>query len=331
MSEAEVSRLSKDIILKRVVSGLSGGFFSRFGLAFAPIVAALPTELPVLEVRGQRADLLFELADGTILHLEFQTTRKRGDLLRFFQYQLAAYEHYGRKPVFTVILHGPGIMDAPDTLWTGSGTFTVRNLLLGTEDGEAVLRRLREKRATGQALDARDRIDIILLPLMRHRQPLEVVLREVAEVARQLPVAEQEQTIGALVGLAYHYVDEAVSTAILEALRMTNALEALLEESIARGIAQGIEQGRELGIEQGRELGIEQGRELGIEQGRELGIELGRAEGRAEGERALLRRYLAQRFGTIPPALDQRIEQADAEAVTALFDRALTVEHIGQL
>jgi flagellar biosynthesis/type III secretory pathway protein FliH len=96
---------------------------------------------------------------------------------------------------------------------------------------------------------------------------------------------------------------------------MTNALEALLEESIARGIAQGIEQGREQGIEQGREIGME----------------LGRAEGRAEGERALLRRYLVQRFGAISPALDQRIEQADAETVTALFDRALAVERIDQL
>lgn len=252
MSDMEISRLSKDIILKRIVEGLRGDFFARFGLSLAPIVEALPTELPVLEVRGQRADLLFLLAGGTILHLEFQTTRKRGDLLRFFQYQLAAYEHHGRKPVFTIILYGPDIAEAPETLWTGSGTYTVRKLFLGREDGETVLRRLREKRAAGEGINTQDRIDIILLPLMRHRRPLEEVLREVARLTRQLPVAEQEQTIGALVGLAYHYVDEAVSAAILEALSMTNAREALLEESIGKGIAQGIEQGREIGIEQGR-------------------------------------------------------------------------------
>lgn len=299
MADADVSRLSKDIILKRVVDGLRGDFFARFGLGFAPIVEALPTELPVLEVRGQRADLLFLLADDTILHLEFQTTRKRGDLLRFFQYQLAAYEHHGRRRVFTVILHGPGIADAPDTLNTGSGTFTVRNLLLGAEDGEAVLGRLRGRLAAGQPLDARDRIDIILLPLMRHARPLESILREVAEVARQLPIAQQEETIGALVGLAYHYVDEAVSAAILEALRMTNALEAFLEGSIAQGIAQGLERGLE--------------------------------QGRAEGERALLRRYLVLRFEAIPPALDRRIEEADAEAALALFDRAMAAERIEEL
>src|SRR5689334_16143180 len=94
MADAEVSRLSKDIILKRIVEGLGGDFFARFGLDLAPIVEALPTELPVLEVRGQRADLLFRLADGSIVHLEFQTTRKAADLLRFFLYNLAVYEHY---------------------------------------------------------------------------------------------------------------------------------------------------------------------------------------------------------------------------------------------
>lgn len=33
--------------------------------------------------------------------------------------------------------------------------------------------------------------------------------------------------MGALVGLAYHYVDEAVAAAILEAVSMTNALQTL--------------------------------------------------------------------------------------------------------
>jgi hypothetical protein len=310
MAEPAVSRLSKDIILKRLVDGLRGEFLARFGLHLAPIVAALPTELPVLTVRAQRTDLLFLLEDGTILHLEFQTTKKPADLLRFAFYNLEVHAHYGNR-VYTIILHGPGIASAPSVRDSGSNVFTVRNLLLGMEDGDAILKRLQEKQAGGEPFTATDRLDIVLLPLMRHTDPLESVLTDIADVARTLPIDQQEQTIGALVGMAYHYVDEATSEKLLEALRMTNALEAFLEEGIAKGIAQGIEQGKELGIRQGIQQGIQQGEAL--------------------GERKLLRKLLDQRFGAIPDSLDQRIEQADAETLTSLFERAMAAESIAAL
>lgn len=171
--------------------------------------------------------------------------------------------------------------------------------MLGQEDGEAVLQRLRAKEARGEGLTAGDRIDMVLLPLMRHHRPLEDVLREVAQVAQRLPRAQQEETIGAMVGLAYHYVDEGVSAALLEALRMSNALEALLDETVAKGLAQGLEQGMQ--------------------------------QGEASGERRLLRKYLQQRFGAIPAPLDAVIERADAEALTAMFDRALVSENVTAL
>lgn len=301
MADAEVSRLSKDIILKHIVDGLRGDFFVRFGLALPPIVEALPTELPVLEVRGQRTDLLFRLADGSILHLEFQTTRKGADLLRFAQYNLAvvAYYHAPGLRVYTVVIYGPGIPEAPDTLDTGSNVFQVRNLFLGQEDAEAVLARLRDKQASGEPFEATDRIDLVLLPLMRQQRPLEEVLREVAAIAAGLPREERARTIGALVGLAYHYVDEAVSAELLEGLRMANAIEELLNETIAQGIAQGVAQGR--------------------------------AEGRADGERRMLRRFLARRFGSIPAVLDARIEAAGIDEVERLFDQAATAADLSAI
>lgn len=61
------------------------------------------------------------------------------------------------------------------------------------------------------------------------------------------------------------------------------------------------------------------------------GIAQGRAEGRAEGERSLVRRYLVERFGMIPPALEARIADADAEALAALFERALHATGIDTL
>ena len=70
------------------------------------------------------------------------------------------------------MLYGAGIRSARDTLQAGSLTFHVHNILVGKEDGEAVLRRLREKVTRGEPFTATDRGDLILSPLMRRRRPL---------------------------------------------------------------------------------------------------------------------------------------------------------------
>jgi len=88
LADPRVARQSNDIILKRVAQALGGHLFQRFGLPFAPIVASLPTDQPVLEVREQATDLLFRLEDKAAVDLEFQTTQRPDDLLRFAAYNL---------------------------------------------------------------------------------------------------------------------------------------------------------------------------------------------------------------------------------------------------
>ncbi len=196
MVQPRVSRKSVDIVLKYTADALGGTLFARFGLPFPPIVAGLPSELPQLLISSQQTDLLFRLADGSILHLEFQTTRRSGDILRFAAYHLAVYARY-KRPVHTVVLYGAGIRRAANTLDTGALVFRVHNIFLGREDGDATLRRLREKVARDEPFTETDRIDLILAPLMRRRRPISVVARDAALLATHLPQAQREMTVGA--------------------------------------------------------------------------------------------------------------------------------------
>src|SRR5207245_4910311 len=79
-----------------------------------------------------------------------------------------------------------------------------------------------------------DRVDLILSPLMRQSRPVPDVLREAAALTQRLPEGQQEPTVGALLGLAYHYVEEEVVRAILEELSMANPLQELIDEREAR-------------------------------------------------------------------------------------------------
>jgi hypothetical protein len=300
--EFDVARQRNDIILKRIASAMRGDVLRRFGLSVADIVEGLPSELPMLEVRSQQVDLLFLLTDESILHLEFQSNHNADDLKRFFAYNLAVYLHYDR-PVQTVIFYGPDVRSAPDELTAGSLTFRTQNVLLGQEDGTTALHQMYAKVQRSEPLSEEDRAGLMLLPLMRQSTPLNALLPEVVAVAQALPVEQRATTIGALVALAWRYVDEEWAQAVMEVLNMPNMLDSMIDDAIIRGLRQGLEQG----LEQGRE------------------------QGRVEGKRDDVRVIVRARFGTIPAALEQRIAAADVATLDDLIPRAATAERIEDL
>jgi hypothetical protein len=300
---ARVTAQALDVLFKLEAEHLAHLLPARFGLRLAPIRRHLPTELPQLDLHLERLDHVFELEDGTILHLEFDAEVGAADLRRFVRYAVALLEAYPGRRVQTVVFCGPRTRQTPLPIDWGTLPYRMDCVLVGDLDGEATLARLRALAQSGRPWGEADRLDLVLLPLMRHVQDTEAVVREGLTLAEALPAADQPRAMGALLALAYHYVGEAALNRLVEGLMTTNLLAQVLAESMERGIARGIERG----MVQGRE------------------------EGRAEGERALLRRYLEQRFGAIPSDLEQRIASSDAETLTALFERALTATAIEAL
>lgn len=264
-------------------------FLSALGLDLPPIVEVLPSEVPVLSVHLERPDVLVRLADASIADLEFQMSGEP-DLWRFMQYNAATVMGY-QTPVHTVVIYGPGIVSAPEELDLGSLHFRVTNLFIGQQEADDVLAALAAKRARGEALDAGDRTRLVLLPLMKHRQALPEVLRSAVRLLEGVEATELQRTVGAMVGMAYNYVSAEQAGALLEVLRMANALEELVIETLARGIEQG------------------------------------RTEGHAEvlaAYRRAVARAVTERFGAVPPGLD--LEQADEARLEEVLSRLVRAE-----
>ncbi len=274
-----------------VFDGASENLLQRLGLDLPPIVGVLPSEdLPPLDVKTDDA-LLFRLADDTLLHVGFKVRPDVNALLDAMTIGVSAFIHY-HQPINTVVLCGAAVDDSPDTLDTGSLTIQATNVMLGREDGAAALERLRRAARQREPVTSADRVDIILLPLLRHDRPLRALLPEVVAAALALPDAERATVVGGLAALAIRYADAEFARALLEELHMTETLDALIDDGIRRG------------------------------------HERGKAEGLAEGKRAALRTVLYARFGVVPPALERRIAGADPEALDALLVRAARAEHI---
>lgn len=61
------------------------------------------------------------------------------------------------------------------------------------------------------------------------------------------------------------------------------------------------------------------------------GLEQGRQEGRVEGKRATLLRLVQGRFGSLPPALDERIAAGDEVVLDEMIDRVVVAARIEDL
>jgi hypothetical protein len=288
MAEYKVSSHALDVIFKLEAQTLAMALPRQLGLALPRIVQHFPTEVPRLDLRLQQLDSVFLLEDTSLLHLEFQAKYLYADLVRFAEYDLGLHLQHQRD-VGTVIFYGPAVKRRPPLLHLRTLRFRPYIVLLGNRSGTQALRRLRAQVRSGLPLSEADRLDLMLLPLMRHQQPAEEMVQEAVTLARQLPQPEQARALGPILGLAYHYLGEAILNRLMEDLMATSTMR----EYFAEAIEQGLERGR------------------------------------VETRRTYIAHTLERRFGVVPSDLVQRLGAvADPAQLDVLFDAALSVARI---
>ncbi len=293
-----VSAHALDIVLKLEAEGLAAALPAYLNLPLAPIVRALPTELPQLSLHTERLDSLFELADGMLLHLEYQSEHRPDTLTRFLHYDIAVTDVY-RRPIRTIVFYGPNVTTSDEHLDYESIKYYVTAVYMGGRDGEELLRALQEKAARGDSWNEHDRLDLAFLPLMRQQRPLEEVVRATLRLVPALPPEARTKTTGLLMGLAYHYLGEGIFDGLMEELKQMSTWVEMLDRSLEEGLEKGREQGR--------------------------------AQGHGEARREDIVKVLDMRFGALSPALAARLNKAAPSQLDALFDAALTVPDLEAL
>ena len=288
-----------DTLLKHEAAYLADALSSHFGLRLAPIVAPFPTEFSHLDLHLEQLDSVFLLADGTLLHLEFQATHARDTLPRFLQYDAVLNRATGRT-IRTVVMYGPAVLKAPSALHFSVPPYRVRNIFLGRRDGERVYRQVQRTLDQGGALSAGERIDLLFQPLMRQRRRTKPqVFHDALAQAERLPGADQERAIASLLALAYHVLGEPALNSLVEDLMGSNLLVKVLSDERQKGIEQGVQQGIEQGVEQARRQDI--------------------------------LRTLRRRFGDVPDPVGEQITRiSDPDRLAALLDAAMDAQTLDE-
>jgi hypothetical protein len=108
---------------------------------------------------------------------------------------------------------------------------------------------------------------------------------------------------------------------------LNEGLSENTREHIMTGAEQLIEIGERRGVERGVQQGMQKGMQEGIQQGMQKGMQLGALE----GERALLKRQLTKRFGSISSHFLTALDNADAELLLEFGDRLIDAKTLADV
>ncbi len=250
----EVVKAGKDLTQKFLSNVFRGNFLSHFGLGQVEVVEAISTDLPVVQIREKRLDIIFRAQDGSNLHLEFQSTVPR-NLRGFLVYDALLYQRDGRR-IRTVVFYSNGITSAEAEIDVGAILYRVENVFFADYDGDARLECLVAKDG-GMPFNGDEQLDLIFLAHMRSKLPPGERVLEAVRLAETI-TGERERTncVGAIIGMGYEFLTEEQKARIREVAKgmgvpMDDFLEDLRQDYIREGLAQGMAQG----LAQGKQLG----------------------------------------------------------------------------
>jgi len=198
------------------------------------------TELPA--VQSRRADMLGETAEGTLVHIELQSTNQVGMALRMLEYAVAIHRQFQRFPQQIVLYVGQEPLRMKGSIEGSHLAFSCKMVDIRSLDGEALI-------ASG---NVEDNIIAIVTQLGNEREAVKRILARIAACEPQLR-GEALRDLTLLAGL------RAVAPVIKQETEQMPILNDIMDHPLfgperKRGIEIGLERGREEGRAQGERL-----------------------------------------------------------------------------
>ena len=234
-------RDEKDTIMKALTGALSEDSLKALGISGVRVTKPLPTELETLK---QHVDMLWQMDDGRLFHLEFQTNRE-ASLHRFLMYDARLAEQY-KVRIRTVILYHGTVQNAPEDLNIGSAQYHVENVYLGSFDGDVALD------AVARHLDAQewtpeDRWRLALAMNMRftqrsHEEAFGTVLKLVKRLSDE---QERDFVVAGILGLTERVLTQSEQNRIRqELIEVSRIAKEIHKDGVQEGRLEGRVEGR---------------------------------------------------------------------------------------
>ena len=228
----DIAYQNKDIASKLTGETLVGKNLAVFGLPHLSITGILPTNLPAIESNELRIDNLFQLEDGSLAIMDYESSFDRENFIKYLNYIARVLKRYAGQnrlnevwKIKMLVLYTADVERAEEVYDLGGLTLQVEAAYLVCQDTEGIYKRLDEKLFAGERLDEEDLMQLMILPLtVKGNQNKQLMIERSVELARRIP--ERDRTLKALAGILT-FSDKVIDEAYKNRIKMDNSLPAV--------------------------------------------------------------------------------------------------------
>ena len=229
MAGNDISYHNKDILMNFLSEYYRDKGLEAYGLkGFPKIKELLLNEFSRVRADQRRSDTLFEMEDGSILMLEYESnTRFLENHLKYMDYaNQIMYRYYNKNKelpdIRIVVIYTSEVMNPIEKIDVYSIRLNSKAVLLSEYNGDAILQKVIQKIEEGKALTDEETMKLILVPLMHSREKRQILIEKTIEVAKCISDEQKQiQVIAGILVATDKFIDEDYAKKVKEWLRMT--------------------------------------------------------------------------------------------------------------
>ncbi len=244
-SNSDISYQNKDIVSKLFGEQMKGKSLSLFGLdTNLKVMDIRPTNIPIVQAKELRMDNLFELEDGSVAILDYESQFKETNFTKYGYYIMNVINRYlneGKTPdIHMMVLYTADIETAKTTLERTACRIKIEAAYLTGTPSEQWLEEIKGSLAN-QIISDKTLMRLILLPLTyKDEEKKQETIKLCVNLAQKIPDKEQETFV--LAGILT-FTDKIISNStkkyIEEVLDMTQVGQMLINRGRKEGRREG--------------------------------------------------------------------------------------------
>ena len=211
------------------------------------VASIAPTELMDIRIANFYQDFNFFMEDGSIKHMEFQSSDLTlDDLKRFRSYESVASYQY-KAPVTTYVVCSGKIRNPKTQLTEGINTYKIIPIRLADKNADEFIKTLDEKMQHGVPILRSELVWLTLTPIMGGSMPIKDRIKAAHKITKDctaLPAWEIEKLEAVIYAMADKFSESIDMEEIKEDMRMTKLGQMLLNEGLETGREEGLATGR---------------------------------------------------------------------------------------
>lgn len=139
-SKSDITYHNKDVLSKVMAENFKDKSLKVYGIDVPKIKQVLPTNLPEIQVNEMRIDNLFLLEDGSIAIIDYESSLKWENYLKYLNYIVRILERYKQeaKHIRMIVIYTADIEQAEDEFHAGCLTLRLEQAYLRKVDSKSI-------------------------------------------------------------------------------------------------------------------------------------------------------------------------------------------------